>query len=155
VRATERDVRLVVVNGRPLYGTTELMRRARATARRVLRVGGESRALALTRFLSSGEAWSFASVLQRLREVRADPKLEIDAARARAYGSAERGEPPPLRLALDMPTGRVPIGGLPKDLGQIVVPEIQPIAHDAAFFAQVAGRGFHGGLLDRLSAFYA
>jgi hypothetical protein len=59
-----------------------------------------------------------------------------------------------LRLALDMPTGVVPIGGLPKDLEQIVVPPIPPIEHDAAFFASVAQAGFHGGLLNGLALFY-
>jgi hypothetical protein len=54
-----------------------------------------------------------------------------------------------------MPTGRVPVGGLPKDLSRIVVPPIQPLAHDDAFFASIAGRGFHGGLLDGLADFYA
>jgi hypothetical protein len=43
---------------------------------------------------------------------------------------------------------------LPKDLGTIVVPEIQPIEHDADFFTQVKGRGFHGGLLDEVADFY-
>jgi hypothetical protein len=54
-----------------------------------------------------------------------------------------------------MPTGRVPIGGLPKDLARITVPPIQPLAHDAAFFESISGRGFHGGVLDRLADFYA
>jgi len=53
-----------------------------------------------------------------------------------------------------MPTGRVPIGGLPKDLGQIVVPPVQPLEHDAAFFQSITGRGFHGGLLDQAASFY-
>jgi hypothetical protein len=54
-----------------------------------------------------------------------------------------------------MPSGRVPIGGLPKDLSKIRVPELQELAHDDAFFASIAGRGFHGGLLEGLADFYA
>jgi len=53
-----------------------------------------------------------------------------------------------------MPMGRVPIGGLPKDLAQISVPALQELFHDDAFFNSVAGRGFHGGLLDGLADFY-
>jgi hypothetical protein len=48
----------------------------------------------------------------------------------------------------------VPIGGLPKDLSKIVVPPIQPIAHDKDFFTAVKGGGFHGGRLSELAAFY-
>jgi cytosine/adenosine deaminase-related metal-dependent hydrolase len=155
VRATEQDVHLVVVGGRPLVGTPAHMRRAGATHTSALRVGGVARVLSLTRFDAPDEPWSFATILRRMKQVRADPKKEIETARVRAYASATRGEPAGLRLALDMPTGRVPIGGLPKDLGSIVVPPIQPLAHDDAFFVQVAGRGFHGGLLDGLAAFYA
>jgi cytosine/adenosine deaminase-related metal-dependent hydrolase len=155
VAATERDVELVLVGGKALYGTRALMQRAGATSASDLVVQGEPRALALTRFDAARQPWSFAQVLDRMEQVRQNPKREIEAARARAYAGAVRGDPPPFRLALDMPTGRVPVGGLPKDLGRIVVPEVQPLAHDAAFFAQVTGRGFHGGRLDRLADYYA
>jgi hypothetical protein len=94
-------------------------------------------------------------VLTRLEQVRADPKKEIDAAGNAAAAARMAGEAPRLRLALDMPLGKLPIGGLPKNLGEIVVPPIQPLAHDAAFFASLVGRGFHGGLLDGLKKFYA
>ena len=36
----------------------------------------------------------------------------------------------PLRLALDMPTGLAPIGGLPKDLNELVIPPLQSLTHD-------------------------
>jgi hypothetical protein len=54
-----------------------------------------------------------------------------------------------------MPLGKLPIGGLPKNLGELVVPPIQPLEHDAAFFASIKGRGFHGGILDGLGKFYS
>lgn len=155
VEATEKDVKLVIVAGRPLYGTKTLMTKAGATGTSDLKIAGETRALALTH--NDGSAWSFAKVLDRMEEVRAAPKKEIEKARTqayRAYAGALPSDPPPLRLALDMPTGIVPVGGLPKDLGTIVVPEIQPIEHDADFFTQVQGRGFHGGLLDEVADFY-
>lgn len=152
--ATERDVRLVLVGGRALYGTAGLMKQAGATQTSALKVGTQSRRLALTRLDTPGQAWSFDEVLARMNQVRSSPKQSIEQARARASASVRAGEPPALRLALDMPTGRAPVGGLPKDLGQIVVPPIQPLAHDGPFFASVTGRGFHGGLLDGLKAFY-
>jgi hypothetical protein len=154
LRATERDVQLVVVGGRPVFGTAAFMDKAKATTVSELTVAGESRVLSMSRFDARGEAWSFQEVLHRMEQVRADPRGEIERAQARAYAGALRGDPPGLRLALDMPTGQVPIGGLPKDLSTIVVPPIQPIAHDKDFFTAVKGGGFHGGRLSELAAFY-
>lgn len=155
LHATEKEVRLVVVNGQPLYGTANLMGQARPTQTSVLGVNGESRRLALTRLATPGASWTFDDIFRRLEVVRADPKTEIERARGLAFAALRTGSAPPLRLALDMPTGRVPIGGLPKDLATINIPPIQTLAHDGAFFASIRGRGFHGGLLDGLAAFYA
>ena len=158
LRATEADVRLVVVNGRPLYGTEALMRQAGATHTSEINLNGQlqgqSRRLALTRFDADVQSWSFGDVLKRLEEVRADPKAAIERSRRLAFASIRSGGAPRLRLALDMPTGKVPVGGLPKDLATIIVPPIQPLAHDSEFFASISGRGFHGGLLDGLADFY-
>lgn len=155
VEATEKGVELVLVGGKPVYGNSALMKMAGAVGTSGLDINGERRDLALTRFDAPSQPWTFAQVLARMEEVRTDPKKEISKARGRAYDGAIRGDRPALRLALDMPTGRVPVGGLPKDLSKIKVPPIQPIAHDAAFFASIKGRGFHKGLLDPLAAFYA
>ena len=38
-----------------------------------------------------------------------------------------------------------PIGGLPKDLNDLVVPPLQSLTHDRAWLDSVVGRGFHGG----------
>jgi hypothetical protein len=155
LEATEKDVKLVVVGGTPIYGTSQLMKKAGATLTSPIDVSGETRSLTLTRHGASDKRWTFAEVTARLKQVRANPKKEIDRARARAYAGAIRGEPPRLRLALDMPTGRVPIGGLPKDLSKIRIPELQGLQHDDAFFASIVGHGFHGGLLDGLTDFYS
>lgn len=153
--ATERDIRLVVIGGRPVYGTAALMTKARATATSALPVAGQSRRLALTRLDAPAQKWTFAQVVARLNQVRANPKDEIEQARRRSSAAMRAGKVPPLRLALDMPTGRAPIGGLPKDLGTIRVPPLTPLAHDRNFFASITGRGFHGGLLDGLAALFA
>ena len=153
--ATEQDIELVVVAGRPLYGTAALMKKAKASDTAALRVAGKPRRLSMTHLDDGGAAWTFDEVLERIEQVRSHPREEIEKARNKAFAGALRGEPAGLRLALDMPTGKVPIGGLPKDLGRIVVPPIQPLAHDDDFFAAVEEGGFHGGLLNRLSAFYA
>jgi len=153
--ATEKDVRFVAVGGRPLYGEPVLMKTAKASAPSALRIAGRKRTLSMVRLDDPSQPWDFAEVLARMEQVRAAPKQEIDAAKKAFAASRGTGGPPRLRLALDMPLGKVPIGGLPKDLAQVVVPPLQPLEHDAAFFAAIPGRGFHGGLLDGLAAFYA
>ena len=60
----------------------------------------------------------------------------------------------PLRLALDMPTGLTPLGGLPKRLDDIKVPALAGLTHDGDFLESIVGRGYHGGLLDDLAGFY-
>ena len=47
-----------------------------------------------------------------------------------------------------------PIGGLPKDLDDLVVPPLQSLTHDADWLDSVNGRGFHGGILDDLAHYY-
>jgi 5-methylthioadenosine/S-adenosylhomocysteine deaminase len=61
----------------------------------------------------------------------------------------------PLRLALDMPTGLAPIGGLPKNLDDLVVPPLQSLTHDQEWLGSLSGRGFHNDLLVGLAAYYS
>jgi 5-methylthioadenosine/S-adenosylhomocysteine deaminase len=53
-----------------------------------------------------------------------------------------------------MPTGLTPMGGLPKNLDDIVVPAPAGLSHDTAFLDSIVGRGYHGGVLDDLARFY-
>jgi cytosine/adenosine deaminase-related metal-dependent hydrolase len=152
--ATEEDVQLVVVGGRPLYGTPQLMTQAGGTKLSALKLKGQSRRLSLTRMDPPGQAWSLAKVMARLNQVRANPKAAIENAHRRVAAALREGRPTPFRMALDMPTGLVPIGGLPKNLGLIRIPPIESLAHNSAFFSSITGRGFHGGLLDGLASFY-
>jgi 5-methylthioadenosine/S-adenosylhomocysteine deaminase len=157
VAATERDVELVVIGGRPRYGRPPLLQAAGAQAPTTVEVAGERRALALDRPDDPTATWPWEEVVARLEQVREDPKREIEAARALLAEWAGRLDRPeaPLRLALDMPTGLGPVAGLPKDLGQIVVPELDGLAHDDGFVDALPNQGFHGGVLNRLADFYA
>ena len=96
-------------------------------------------------------------MIARLEEVRENPRREIEAARAMLAAWAGQLDHPeaPLRLALDMPTGVGPVAGLPKDLGKIVIPELDGLAHDDLFIGALPNQGFHGGVLNRLADFYA
>ncbi|WP_460446849.1 amidohydrolase family protein [Angustibacter aerolatus] len=155
VRATEADVQLVVVDGVPRYGTPELMQTAGARSTTSLTVAGQPRQLSL-QHPDDDSAWAWSDVVDRLEEVRADPKGEIEQAQGRLAAFAGRldADDAPLRLALDMPTGVGPVGGLPKDLADVVVPPVQSLEHDAEWLDAVSGRGFHDGVLDGLRAFY-
>jgi cytosine/adenosine deaminase-related metal-dependent hydrolase len=158
VAATEADVELVVIAGRPRYGRRSLMTGAGvpAAALTTVEFAGLRRALALTRSDDPATPWSWEEVLGRLEEVRADPKGEIERARNALAPWAGRQHDPgaPLRLALDMPTGVAPVGGLPKDLTQIKVPPLDGLAHDEQYLGSLPNRGFHGGVLNRLADFY-
>jgi 5-methylthioadenosine/S-adenosylhomocysteine deaminase len=161
VAATEPDVQLVVVAGQPLYGTAALMTASGATATTAITVGGHSRRLALTRpdpagGAAAGAPWTWSSVTARIEEVRADPAATVRAAQnamAPWAGHLDDDEAP-LRLALDMPTGLAPVGGLPQDLGDIVIPPLPSLTHDAAWLSAVAANPFHQGLLDGLAHYY-
>jgi 5-methylthioadenosine/S-adenosylhomocysteine deaminase len=157
VKATERDVELVVIAGRPRYGRPALLQAAGSASDHTIEVAGEQRALTLDRPRAPGVPWPWEEVIARLEQVREDPKREIEAARALLAdwaGLLDRPEAP-LKLALDMPTGLGPVAGLPKDLGQIVVPELDGLAHDDRFVEALPNQGFHGGVLNRLADFYA
>jgi 5-methylthioadenosine/S-adenosylhomocysteine deaminase len=153
VTSTEDDVHLVVVGGVPRYGTPPLM--ASAPTPTTLTVGGRSMVLSLAWPDDPASAWSWDDVVARMEEVRADPVKAIEDAQAR-YGDASRHPEleQPLRLALDMPTGLAPVGGLPHDLGDVVIPELESLVHDEAWLDSVVGRGFHGGVLDDLRRYY-
>jgi 5-methylthioadenosine/S-adenosylhomocysteine deaminase len=154
VRATEDDVDLVVIDGRRRYGTPELM--SGDSNLTTLTVGGRPMHLSLGQPSDTTQAWDWAEVIARMEEVRAHPKREVEAANAmyaRWAGRLDDGDAP-LRLALDMPTGLAPIGGLPKDLNELVIPPLQSLTHDEQWLDSVVGRGFHSGVLDGLADFY-
>lgn len=155
VASTEDDVQLVVIDGRPVYGTPALMREAKATRTTALQVGERRMALALTTYEDRSRLWEWDSVVARMQQVRANPRHEIEVAQA-AYARSSREHPddPPLRMALDMPTGLAPQGGLPHDLADVVIPPLSTLTHDEEWLASVPGRGFHGGVLDDLTRFY-
>jgi cytosine/adenosine deaminase-related metal-dependent hydrolase len=157
VRATERDVELVVVGGTAMYGTPALMSKAGAGPTTPITVAKQKRALALRRPDDLTKAWTWTAVLDRLEQVRANPKGEIDQGQGRlaAWSGSLDAPGAPLRLALDMPTGFAPIGGLPKDLTQITIPPLASLEHDAAWLAALVDHGFHGGILNPLRDYYS
>jgi 5-methylthioadenosine/S-adenosylhomocysteine deaminase len=154
IQATEDAVDLVVINRQRRYGIPELM--SGASTMTTLTVAERTMQLSLSQPSSPTEAWQWSEVIDRMEEVRAHPKREVEAANAMYARWAGRLDDleAPLRLALDIPTGLAPIGGLPKDLNDLVVPPLQSLTHDEEWLDSVVGRGFHSGVLDGLAQYY-
>jgi 5-methylthioadenosine/S-adenosylhomocysteine deaminase len=170
VKLTEERIDLVVIDGIPRYGTGQLTAEAMSAAASLtgqmldpnppgttsIQVGTRTMQLLLTHPSQPPRLWEWTEVGKRLEEVRKNPRREVEKAQARYASFAGRLDAPdaPLKLALDMPTGLAPIGGLPKNLDDLQVPPLQSLTHDQEWLASLSGRGFHGGVLDGLAEYY-
>lgn len=157
VSATEQDVMLVVTGSVPRYGDTDAMTAAGANVTTNLSINGTKRKLAISDPQDHNKPWQWDDIVSRLESVRKNPAtalLRADARRRTYAGPVTAGDAP-LELALDMPTGgTVARAGPPPDPAKVVIPPLPTLLHDKAFFADIHGRGFHGGLLDGLAEFY-
>ncbi|HEX6107000.1 MAG TPA: hypothetical protein VFZ26_15540 [Gemmatimonadales bacterium] len=158
VEAGEDDVMLVVYEGIPRYGDAKLMTAAAGLARSSpITIRGRRRRFAIGDPDNPAGAWSWKEITGRLKAVRKDPAAALREARRRreAFAGPMDAADAPLELVLDMPFGEAPMAGDIMDhADEIVIPPLPSLLHDAAFFKSVKGRGFHGGLLDRLADFY-
>jgi len=157
VNATEREVMLVVVGGKPRYGDANLMTKAGASPVTTLSVAGRQRKLAIPDPQDPSKAFEWKDVVSRLDAVRDDPAAAVKKAegRARSFAGPTSEPDAPLELALDMPSGdAMAFAGPPPNPAKVEVPPLPTLVHDKAFFSDIRGRGFHGGVLDGLAAFY-
>jgi cytosine/adenosine deaminase-related metal-dependent hydrolase len=145
IDATEPDVRLVAVGGRPLYGTPELMEAAGAEHAEPLRVAGADRAVDLVDPRAGDADLSYAEVVARLDAARRDPVAAAE--------QAERSLEPRVVVQLDMPWDEV-TDRAPLDLSRVRIGPIDSLAHDEAFFDAIARAPAHGGRLDGLRDYY-
>jgi len=158
VESTERDVMLAVYDGIPRYGDAGLMLAAGLTKSSPLTVLGTKRRFAIPDPEQATEAWSWKDITSRIDAVRKDPVNALKQAdgRRQAYAGPKDGSEAPLELALDMPTGGLPMAGnVSEHAAEIVIPPLPSLFHDAAFLKAIKSRGFHGGLLDGLKGFYS
>ena len=157
VESREREIMLVVYNGVPRYGDARLMTTAGLTPSSPLTVAHIRRRFAITDPERPTEAWTWKAITDRLKAVRKDPvaALEHAAGRRRAYAGSMDAPDAPLQLVLDMPTGGLAFAGdISEHAAEIRIQPLPSLVHDAAFFRDIHGRGFHGGLLDGLGRFY-
>ena len=162
VTAREGDVALVVVGGRPRYGTSGFMEGAGEPGTTSLRIGRQSRRLTLVRPDDPTRGWTWTDVMRRLDKVRAEaaatPPVPSAGRRRTAHrevaGSADPPGTPPLEVDLDMPGGPGESAGPPPPGQTVEIARIEPLHHDTRWLASLRGRGFHGGLLDGLRSYY-
>ncbi len=144
VLARERDIVLVVGDGRARYGTAALMKAAGETcdhehAGRRRR----SRRFALRRPDDPTKTWTWTAVMSELRTVQADPVaaieqgLAVEAFEADVTTTASTGT---LILESDMPGGPNSVAGPPPPGTQFDAPPLPSLVHDAAWFAAVRER---------------
>ncbi len=158
VESTERDVMLVVYAGVPRYGDAKVMVAAGLTKSSPITILGTKRRFSIPNPANPTEVWSWKDITTRLNAVRKDPvaALKDASGRRRAYAGRMDAPEAPLELVLDMPTGGVPIAGnVSAHAAEILIPPLPSLVHDAAFLKSTKGRGFHGGLLNKLAEFYS
>lgn len=156
VESTEADIVLVVVGGTPRYGDTKLMQKTGKPVA-IFSPAGMDRAFSIPDPKAQNKAWGWQALKKHLTDAIADPVAALNRAegRLRAYAGPMDAAEAPLLLALDMPTGGDAMAGNIKDHAhEIVIPPLSSLVHDAKFFADIKGRGFHKGLLDGLKGFY-
>lgn len=157
VRATEKNVLLTVVGGRPSYGDVTAMKAAGARGGSTVTVAGKKKELVLPDPDKPDRTLSWDVVRRRLNAVKDDPGGAVARGerRIRAWAGAIDEPGAPLELALDMPGGGgLAFAGPPPHPAEVEIPRLPSLVHDAAFFNAVHGHGFHGGVLDGLAQYY-
>ena len=150
IEATEQDVRLALVGGRPVYGTPGLMRAGGAAEPEPITVGGRRRSISLRAAGVPDADMTWRQVVAALEAVRRDPAGTHQDVQAAAALSGEE----PLRLYPDDPGGAPPVLLTAGDLGEVRIPPLDSLAHDDQFFAALRAAPILGGLLDGLEGYY-
>ena len=148
IESLERDVSFVAINGQPFYGTGELMAAAGAKNAEPIQVGRLRRRIVLVYPGVPDADMSWAAVLADIATATKDPVaryLEIEHLHS-------VGKPPPWLLT-DKPWDDPSVTGNEVPV-TVHIPPLDPLTHNAAYFAAVTKSPLHGGLLDPLRDYY-
>jgi 5-methylthioadenosine/S-adenosylhomocysteine deaminase len=151
IDTTEPDVLLVAINGYPMYGTDELMHAAKAVNPEPIDLSPTlSRTINLRDPRIPDADMSWQDILAALEAARGDPGEAHAAAAAR-----EGGERRLLELRPDKPwDDPVAHPALLADVAAVVIPDLDKLTHDAAYFSRIAHAVIPAGQLDGLRAYY-
>ncbi len=157
VLAHERDVMLVIADGRARYGTRALMRAAGETLTTSMRLGTTSRHFALRLPADPTKRWTWTAVMTALHAVQADPVKAIEQGLAVEAMDADVTTPSTGNLILesDMPGGPNSVAGPPPPGTKFDAPPLPSLIHDTAWFRAVRAAGYHEHLLDDLDRLFA
>ena len=157
VLARERDILLVVGDGRARYGTAGLMKAAGETATTSMRVGSTTRRFALQRPDDPTKTWTWTALMSELRTVQADPVTAIEQGLAVEALEADvtTASTGTLILESDMPGGPNSVAGPPPPGTTFTAPPLPSLIHDAAWFSAVRAAGYQGHVLDNLDQLFA
>ncbi|MGN6254965.1 MAG: amidohydrolase family protein [Solirubrobacterales bacterium] len=148
IASLERDVLLVAINGQPFYGTTTLIGATGAENAEPIRVGRSTRRIILIYPGIKDADMGWAAVLEDIAKAKEDPVaryLEIEKLH-------EVKKPPPW-LMTDKPWDDPSRTGKPVPV-TVGIPPLDPLTHDAAYFAAVKASPIHGGELDGIRNYY-
>jgi cytosine/adenosine deaminase-related metal-dependent hydrolase len=151
VTSIEADVRLVTINGYPMYGVGELMAAAAAVAPEPIDVApGMARVVSLRDERIEDADMSWGEVVDALEAVRADA-AGAHAASVAAAGGRENH----LALVPDKPWDDPSRRGPQVDLGTVQIGPLDSLVADGAYFDAIDRAVLHGGALSGLRAYYA
>jgi cytosine/adenosine deaminase-related metal-dependent hydrolase len=155
IEATERHVRLVVIRGKPFYGTKSLMKASGASSANAITVAGEARSVVVRMPGRTDATLTWPQVKRELEKVRKDPIAAWkDAQDALAAWGGPLDDPEaPLVLYGDMPEGDLgALGAAGAPPADLQIPPLDTLEHDDAFFTAV--RNAEPPELPRLEGYY-
>jgi hypothetical protein len=157
VLARERDIRLVVCDGRAVYGERDLMRSAGERRTTAVRFGDTSRHVPLRDPDDPQRLWTWQHVVDELRQVQADPVQAIESglqAEAAMFTSGDPAAPARLILESDMPGGPASVAGPPPPGTVFEAPDLPSIVHDRAWHRSLRTGRWHDHVLDDLEELF-
>jgi 5-methylthioadenosine/S-adenosylhomocysteine deaminase len=150
ILALEADVRLVAINGYPMYGEAALMQAAAAVDPGPIDVGGLDRVISMRDARIEDADMSWPEVLAALEHVRSDAVAAQAAAIARAGGPDAH-----LKMIPDKPWDNPAEGGPAVDLAGAQIGPLDSLVHDDAYFAAIDRAVIHGGRLSGLRGYWS
>ena len=150
VLALEPDVRLVAINGYPMYGEASLMQAGAAVNPEPIDVGGLARVVSLRDERIEDADMSWPEVVAALEHVREDAVAAQQAAIERAGGVDEL-----LQMVPDKPWDNPAATGPQVDIAKASVGPLDSLAHDDAYFDAIDRAVIHGGRLSGLREYWS